>query len=187
MNNKKKQKNGSSSIIKKRSSHLFIKKHKLSNDTCGQVLVLMGLTLALSIFILASIPMELADLDIVISNERATALLTEFQNVKDAFGKTLNYNLVNVTVHDIGGVTTIYFYGDMTNIFSAFNQTKNSYYILEMNHDIFFSATLNSFWYSSMSEQGPVYSVDVTMSLTDGKTDLTERVIYSIVCSYEIS
>ncbi|RLF34800.1 MAG: hypothetical protein DRN08_04085 [Thermoplasmata archaeon] len=71
---------------------------KSYNNESGQILTLLGILLALSVFVLASMASEISDLNLVVPSERASSLLKEFNNIKDTFGLALNYNLVNISI-----------------------------------------------------------------------------------------
>jgi len=153
-----------------------------SRDESGQMIVLMGIMLALSIFIIASLPAEIYNLNIAIPSQQSTSILPEFNHIKDSFGHSLNYNLVNLEFNQTTNLS--YFYGDINDILDAFNKTKETYYILELQHGLFFDAQFNEsiVWYSHMSSSGHVFCTNITLSLSDGNTYIKEDVIYSILC-----
>ena len=152
---------------------------KSYNNESGQILTLLGILLALSVFVLASMASEISDLNLVVPSERASSLLKEFNNIKDTFGLALNYNLVNISI--VESTRESEFYGDISNIMDAFNQTRDSFFIIEMRHGIFFHAVLNSCGYVPL-EAGNVYKVDVTLILTDSETSITKEMGYYITC-----
>lgn len=153
------------------------------NDTNGQMIVMMGVLLAISVLIISSIPSQISDVDVVISRKRSTSLLPEFIHIKEAFGRCLNYELVDITFSDDLSTN---FYGDIRDIKEAFNRTRDSFYILELNHDTFFDAQFKNYWYVYLSPfYGYVYNVIFTLTLDNGKTSITEDVEYSIICNME--
>ena len=82
---------------------------KNNSNTCrnlyqnknSQMIILMGIILVISVFTISSLAADIANLDIVISGERAISLLPEFICIKDAFCLSLNYNLAdNITIQN---------------------------------------------------------------------------------------
>ena len=147
----------------------------------GQMIMLMGVTLAVSVFVISSIATEISDLDVVVSSSRSTSLVPEFLYLKEAFGTALNYDLVSISINPSTSESS--FYGDIKSINASFDRTKNSFYVIEMKHDIFFEAVLNNYWWdSNLTDEGHIYNIDVTLSLDDGETCITQDVIYYIIC-----
>ncbi len=66
---------------------------QLQKNNNSQLIALMGVILVISVFTISSIAADLSNLDIQLSGERAVSLLPEYILVKDAFIKSLNYNL----------------------------------------------------------------------------------------------
>jgi len=147
----------------------------------AQMITLMGVLLAISVFVIAAIPSELSDLDTVVPSERFRSILPEFAQIKESFGVALNYNLVDVTLNEDGDAS---FSGDIKNIESAVDQTEESFQTMMMNHDIFFDATFQKYWYSHTSNNGNIYLVQVYLLLDDGSMSLNEEMTYSIICDY---
>jgi len=176
---------------------------KRNIDKHGQMIVIMGIILAISVFMIASIAAEVSNLDVVVATESSTYLLTEFNRVKETFSSALNYNLVNIEINTTGppigaeppgpGVHPLknesILKGDMNKIHEAFNQTRDEYTQLELRYGRFFDARLNSYWYSHRTKlaedwiRNTVYKVKVTLFLENGKARITEDVTYSIVLS----
>ncbi len=145
------------------------------------MIVLMGIVVVLSVFAISSLAADVADINIVISSERASSLLPEFNFVKETFALALNYNLAeNITLQD----NETLFYGNIRNIKDAFNQTRDEYYILELQHDKLFDAELNDppYWVAHPGSTDNIYHVSCTISLEDHDACYTEDVLYSIVC-----
>lgn len=157
---------------------------KSQGDQKAQMIVLMGVILAISVFIIASIPSQIVNMEGAISREQATSLLSEFVHIKEVFGKSLNYNLADINVDN----DPITFYGEIDDITESFEKTKDSLYLLELNQDILFDAyhDTNWYWFSHTSLDGLVYKVQVTITLDDGETQISEHVEYLIICNEEI-
>ena len=147
-------------------------------DNNGQILILMGITLAISVFIISSLSAEISDLDLIVTSERSTSLLPEFTHIRGEFGTALNYNLVSIDVGD----NNFFFYGNISDITDAFNQTREEFYVLELQHDTIFNAIFKDCQYFYLSSEGHIYHVACTVSLDDGKTCITKDVVYNIIC-----
>jgi len=149
------------------------------------MIVLMGVVLAISIFVISSLASDIINLDIVVSNERASSLVTEFSYIKKTFGVSLNYNLSE----DIEKADNrLIFQGDIhKSITDAFSQTRDEFYVLELQYGNIFNATLNSYWpqYLQNETEKDSWYVHVTISLEDGNTYITEDVLYSIILNPE--
>ena len=166
---------------------------KNNSNTCrslhqnknSQMIVLMGLLLAISVLVISSLAAEISNLNIVISSERSSSIVTEFICIRETFGKALNHNLIDNI--DCDGELKLMFYGDVNNITDAFNQTRDEFYTLELQHDNLFDAVINKQpWYSHKSDDGNyAYHIDVTISLANGNACITEDILYSIVCTHE--
>jgi len=155
---------------------------KLSRKDSGQMIILMGVILALSIFVISSLAADIINLDIAISNERVASTVSEFNYIKETFGIALNYNLIT-NISKSGN--TLIFRGNISNITKAFNQTRDQFFTLELKYGNIFDAELNKYWYSHLADESHVYHADVSLSLDDGKTYLAEDITYSIVCQPE--
>jgi len=79
-----------------------IKPRKLYSEKNSQMIVLMGITLAVSVFIISSIPSEISDLSATVSEARSENLLPEFFQIKEQFGYALNYYLIDVELEERG-------------------------------------------------------------------------------------
>ncbi len=159
------------------------KNRESSNSDNAQMILLMGILLAISVILISSIGADIADLDIGISTERSSSLLTEFIHIQNAFGPSFNYNLVDLNISTIP--LQVIFYGNMTNenITEAFNKTRNKFYILELQHDILFDAYLNDYWYTTHNIDGTLtYSADVTLELDNGLTKISRDIVYLLIC-----
>ena len=163
----------------------------------GQMIVLMGIMLSLSIFILSSITAEISNLDVVIPSERASSLLPEFTHIKETFGESFNYNLVsNIENINDGDTDYLVFWGDITDatVVDAFEKTKDAFYIHELKHHNHFDAELNEIegryiWWVEEIRTGQnkdivnhFYQINVDLSLYDGNTLLTENIQYNVIC-----
>lgn len=151
----------------------------LHQNKSSQMILLMGVVLVISVFAISSIAADLANLDIVVSSEKAISLLPEFICIKDTFCLSLNYNLAeDITIQG----DKMVFYGNISNLTSKFEQTVNEYYLLELQHDILFNAELNDYWVAHVGSTDGVYHLNVTLSLENRNTRYTENVLYSIMC-----
>jgi len=158
-----------------------MKLKKLGKKNSGQMIMLMGIILALTIFVISSLAADIINLDLVISNERAGSIIAEFNNVKETFGTSLNYNLINNISQESNRLE---FQGDSSNITKAFNKTRDQFFELELHYGNIFDAELNRPpWYSHLADEDNVYYIDVFLTLDDGTTQISEDVLYSIVCT----
>jgi hypothetical protein len=165
----------------------YKKNRNLCSEKNGQMIILMGVILALAIFVISSLAADIINLNILISNERASSIVSEFNYVKEAFGTSLNYNLIDrielpLTTFPGSLEGNITFKGDINNITKVFNQTRDRFYLMELNYSNIFDAELNKFWYSSESGENYIYYADVSLSLDNGKTHINDKVLYSILC-----
>ena len=161
------------------------KNRNLCSEKNGQMIIVMGVILALAIFVISSLAADIINLNILISNERASSIVPEFNYIKEAFGTSLNYNLItniNISKPSQNGESNLIFWGDINNITKAFNQTRDKFYVLELSYSNILDANLNKFWYSHVSDENYIYYADVSLSLDDGKTLIAEDVVYSILC-----
>lgn len=152
---------------------------KIQSEKKSQMIVLMGVVLSISVFVISSLSADIANLDTVVPSERFISLIPEFTNAKEAFGKALNYNLVNNIVSQNNQMILM---GNITDISKAFSQTKEEFRDLEMQHDILFDAKLNGYWCAHPLSSDYVYHVNISLSIEDRNTHLAEDVLYSIVC-----
>ncbi len=166
-------------------------KKSMSQTDSAQMIVLMGVVLAISVFMLSSIAAEIANLDTIVTTSEAVTLPSEFSNLKEAFVRALNYNLADVTiitdplVAELNGLPPDYLNetfltGDITNLTKAFNQTRDEFHKIELRYGRIFDAQLNRYWYAYKGDG--VYFVDVTLMLDNGDAKVTESMVYSIVC-----
>ena len=181
------------SPFKKRNA---LNKKNVERNNSAQMIVIMGIVLDISVFMLASIAAEIENLDVIVSTSEAITLPSEFSNLKEAFGQVLNYNLANVVIItdlNTGAMETpseedlneTFLTGDITNLTRAFNQTRDEFSQIELNYGRIFDARLNRYWYAYKGNG--VYSVDVTLMLDNGDAIVTEDIVYSIVCLSHIS
>ena len=151
----------------------------LHHNENSQIMVLMGIVLVTSVFVLSSLAANLANLDIMIASERATSLLPEFTHIKETFALAMNYNLAdNITIEN----NEMIFYGNISGMTAAFNQTRDEYHVLALQHDILFNAYLHNYWVAHPGGMDCIYYVNVTLHLENRDTRYTENVLYSIIC-----
>jgi len=174
----------------KRKRNALTKKGIRSTDS-AQMIVLMGIVLAISVFMLSSIAAEIANLDVIVTTSEAITLPSEFSNLKEAFVRAFNYNLADVTIitdlvfAELEGLTEddlneTFLIGDITNLTKAFNQTRDEFHQIELRYGRIFDARLNRYWYAYKGDG--IYFVDVTLMLDNGDAKVTESMVYSIVC-----
>ena len=154
------------------------KKRSLRKEN-SQMIVLMGIVLAISVFAVSSLAVDISNLDIVLLTEQSTSLLTEFTSIKETFAFSLNYNLVDDIQYQLDGLI---FQGDINNLSKAFDKTKDEYYSLELQHDILFDAKLNGYRVAHPGSTDGLYHIDVTLYLENRNTCYTEDVTYAIKC-----
>ena len=152
----------------------------------GQLIVSMGVILIFSIFAIAFITAEISELDVVIPFERSTSLTTEYFFIREAFGTSLNYNLVNVSEENS------IMYGDIENIIYAFAQTRDEFFSYELKHGNFFDASLvkldvngelQDYCFSHTSTSGyNIWFVEVLLHLENSETSIEETNRYYITC-----
>ena len=164
------------------------KKNRMNNH--AQLITIMGIILAISIFIISSLAAEIANIDFVVSSGESTSISAEFKNIKDTFIVALNYNLIEELSIPTSNYES-YLYGDIDNLGPAFNQTKDEYYNLYLQHGIFFDAHLNNSWYSHeeviQGENTVFYWIKFTLTLDDGNSFIAEEIERLIICNPEIS
>lgn len=158
-------------------------KTKSSRKNSSQMIILMGIILAIAIFVVSGISADIINLDVVISNERAALLSPEFDYIKDNFGTSLNYNLIDNVEVEVN-INNLTFKGNINNITSAFIKTRNEFTALELRYGNFFDADLNKCWYSHRDDEKHVYYVSINLVLEDEKTRIDEDVLYAIVCEF---
>ena len=147
------------------------------------MIILMGVILALAVFAISTLSADIMNVDTTITIERSTSIVSEFAYVKETFGKAMNYNLVN-NVSNITkeGKDVLVFKGNPEGIVENFTKTRDQLYKLELRYGNILDVKLNRYWYSHMIDKNHIYQIDVTITLYDGSTYLTEDVIYSITC-----
>ncbi len=160
-------------------SRCFLPFRRRNSDQNAQIITLMGVVLALAVFILAAIPADITSIDIILLSEQSSSLVDEFMQIKQTFGMSMNYHLVSIQYDD--GNDLLQYYGDIDTIASAFNSTKNEYFALELQHGNYFNATLHPPWYYYSSYEGNVFLIYIDLLLSDGQTTIRESVTYSLV------
>lgn len=168
-----------------------MRKIRMNDDS--QFIVLMGIILVVSVFIMASMAAEITNVNTIVL-AYPSSLLNEFGNIKDTFGTTLNYNLINITITDNESMMK----GNINKLYTVFNQTKEEYFNLEIKYGFIFDAYLNRYWYSSEEvipwEGGLIgsdikrifYNVDISLFLDDGESQITKNVQYLFLCNPDI-
>lgn len=160
------------------------------NQSNAQMIALMGIILAISVFLISSLAAEIANVEFVVSTEHISSLPTDFNSIKETFGNSLNYNLIDIELSSKYEDESI-LRGNINNITKAFNQTKNDYYNISLNYGYFFDASLNRYFYSHTKNivgiQTQFYKVDITLFLDDGKSYMTEDIEYVIACAKKIN
>lgn len=149
----------------------------------SQMIMLMGIILAISVFIMSNLAATITNLDMVVSNEPSNSLFNEFKYVREMFPYSLNYNLADNIIIDSNN--EVRFYGNITNINKSsdnrFEKTNQSYKELELRHNNLFDAVLDSWYIHDPSSSNPIFYVNVKLSLSDEKTTIEENVTYSIL------
>ncbi len=148
------------------------------SDDTGQMIVMMGVLLVISIVVLGSLAAEIADVDVIVSNQRSTSLLQQYLVIEEAFHRSLQYNLTSIRL--LQGQYRTLFFGSIQNVTQAFNNTRDRFFIFALRYNMIFNATLNDYWYSHPANNGDVYYVDVTLALTDGLTSIERDVLYTV-------
>jgi len=142
----------------------------------AQILVILGIVLATSVFLISSLASEIANVDFVVISETQSSLAREFSVIKESFGATLNYNIAETSSVDTKMINPLK--GNITDIEDKFEQTRNEYFNVLLTHGFLFDAHLNGYEYS-FKETG-LYYVHTTLLLDDGNARVTENVTYSI-------
>jgi len=154
----------------------MMKKDRLKDH--GQMIVLMGIVLAISVFMISSLAAEIVNVNFMVTTGETSSLLTDFAGIRETFGITLNYNLVDIEI-DVNDESTLK--GDITSISGAFNETRYQYLNISL------LARLNSCLYSHeevINEENTIfYTVDTTLYLDCGRSSITEDVVYIIACN----
>jgi hypothetical protein len=142
-----------------------------SNES-GQMIVLMGFILVISVLVIASFTASLSNVGINTPKIHSKALLPDFINLNTKFYQSLQSNFANKTNQQRG-------------IEYCFNKSYDFFYKAETLKGRYFHATLND-WY----EAGPVYigyeyigtfyQVGVTLTLYDGNTNITKDSVHTI-------
>lgn len=153
----------------------------------GQIIILTGVLLAVSVIIIAAISSQMANLRITTPEQRMTSILDDFRDLRQSFGKALNYNLVepyNNTVSSSYGwpdAWYCYYVGNISQLSRAFNETFDQFYTLEMNKGNILEAQLLDC--TPANEYETMYLVTVGISLGNGIEYMSENVTYTIVCN----
>jgi len=167
----------------------FILSNSLRKRTHGQMITLMGVTLALTVFIISSIPSQLSSTSSLVPNTRSSSLASEFLQIKSMFGDCMNYDLARMYGKWIKnpGDPDIVFYGKTGlytirfDVVNTITKLDNQLSLIELHYSKVFTASFYSLSFSHITDQGHVYIVEVTLTLSDEFSTITERVSYSLV------
>ena len=105
----------------------------------GQLMIIMGITLAVVIILTASIITGLQNMNVDIPRERTQNILPEYLDIRQKFGIAL-YN-------NIGPI-----YTNEQMILSKFNQTRDNFITLEYRYGVFFNAEYKGLTYNVYGE-----------------------------------
>jgi len=194
--------------------NMFLKHSDIQRNTYGQMIILLGVTLAISVFLISSIPSQISSISPTVPQARSSTLLTEFVHIRDTFGYALNYNLVKPTLIGFGQINNVGFdpmdpTGDpgpsiistdpnMTyygidgkytlrfGLSHAIEQTTNAFNNIELQYDRIFRAQLRNYGFSHLSKEGTVYLVGVTLTLQDDYESIQETTDYQILINERI-
>jgi len=155
----------------------------------GQMIVLMGFFLLVAVVVLASISADLSSIGTEVPQRHSKALLPDYISIKDKFVLSLNQNVDSF----VNGAPTIQKeYGIDTSgltfdemISGAFDVTTDRIARLSLKQGNYFDAELIKWGYGGSVVQsdggtGAVYNIKAILSLTDGKTSLSQNVSYLI-------
>jgi hypothetical protein len=157
------------------------------NDNHGQMIILMGIILALSVFTISVLSADIINLESVIVSERSTSIRTEFNNVKETFIRSMNYNLANnVAINTIHSgdhdIDILIFQGNPRGIDENFTKTRDQIFTLQLRYHNIFDAELNKYWYAQKTNENSIYYVSATLSLDDGSAFISEDIIFTVLC-----
>jgi len=147
---------------------------KNNGNENAQILIILGIVLAISVFLISSLASEIANVDFIVATETQSSLTREFSAIKESFGTTLNYNLAEPYLDNKFNPLK----GNITDIENKFEQTREEYFNVSLTHGFLFDAYLNRYTYSF--EENNLYYAYVTLLLDDGNARITENVTYSI-------
>jgi hypothetical protein len=163
-----------------------IRRTNLRNSSQGQVIVLMGVFIAISVIAVASLSAEVANVNVHMTNIRSMTLSTEFSNIKESFGVALNYQIATISISKFTSYSYYYCSIDDALVKNAFDTTKSLFTGFELKHNIIFDATYTDYWFAYSALEGDVYYIDVTLYISDGITEIQQQTTYSIVCQPQI-
>ncbi len=169
----------------------------LRKEREGQMIVLMGVTLAFTVLVMGSLAAEISDIDAAIPQARSNAFLSEIIHIKEIFGTALNYEFADISIVDVDGNpgTTddnkLVYGGSMYSslnlqfpIERSVDDISESIRNYELINGRLFKASCKSIKYSHyIPEQGYVYLITVYMELKDSETAFEGDVTYSIICT----
>ena len=163
--------------------YLKNKRNHSARDESGQIIVLMGIFLAISVFVISAIPSELSDLPTMVASQRAASPLNEYNHLKEIFGLALQYNMsTDIEIGDngvvfIGNLTRTNFGGNaMTNI-------ENQIEFLLLKHNIYCDFEKQEGpTFQFISDKGHVVHYIFKINYNDGSTTMGQKNTYTIVC-----
>lgn len=142
---------GKSRVINKHD----IKYHDMGGK--GQMLVLTAIIIAVLLIVLSIVITMLANIDVSLPAEKSTSLVSEFQNVRSAFGTALLYNMGDVS--------------DTVTINYIFNATREMFSTVEIGYGYYFNAEI-----VQVTDDGVVAAI----TLASEDTYIYEEVPYTI-------
>ena len=158
----------------------------ITSDNNSQMLTLLGMILVISIISLTAFSANLSNIDAMIPIERSSSVWNEYLNIKEDFQTALTYNFANVIIQTNKTSVFVLFYGNYSNfsyeINKAFDKTVDSFYLLALQHGIFFNAELIDYWYITYTTSGPQYEVYYNLYINGGKTSISENITYRFSC-----
>ncbi|HDO19863.1 MAG TPA: hypothetical protein ENG74_03960 [Thermoplasmatales archaeon] len=166
--------------------------NKLYKNKKGQIIVMMGVLLSISLILIAAISSELSNIRMVLPEQRTTSLIDDFRDVKKVFGLVLNYNLVDAEVNATAlaeekynlswpNAWYSYYVGNIKDLPDAFEKTVREVSIIELSKGNVFDAELVEYY--PTTEYSTIYTVVVNLTLGNGMERITERVGYNIICN----
>jgi len=157
----------------------------------AQMIVILGITLAISVFLISTIPSELSSIGPKVIKERSTSLLPEFNHLKEVFGQALQIRLTDHRFNITSKIDPdILLYGKLgkytmqtTIVATEIYELKLVLLNISKQQDKLFDAEMAYFYYSHSVSEGNVYYVYVTLTLRDGYSRIEQRVKYTIICN----
>lgn len=142
-----------------------IKPHDKKNcprSNGGQLMILMGITLAAIIIVTAGILTGIQNRDVDLPRERTQNILPEYQDIKIKFGIALANNLGSKYINREYAQT-------------QFNQTRNNFITLEQRYGTFFNAEFKRIYYDI---NGNPNGIETQLTLRYGNKNICEKIKY---------